>query len=36
VAALNWGVADRVAAFERRKVDQRTGLLLIGTGIKPG
>jgi 2-polyprenyl-3-methyl-5-hydroxy-6-metoxy-1,4-benzoquinol methylase len=34
-AVLGWGVADKVAEFERRHTEGRLGFLLIGTGIKP-
>lgn len=35
-AAIDWRLADRVARFERGPVERRLGMLLVGTGIKPG
>jgi SAM-dependent methyltransferase len=34
-AAVGWRFADRVAALERRGVERRAGMLLLGTAIKP-
>ncbi|MEA2449215.1 MAG: hypothetical protein QOG63_1147 [Thermoleophilaceae bacterium] len=35
-ASLGWRLADRVARFERGAIERRLGMLLVGTGIKPG
>jgi 2-polyprenyl-3-methyl-5-hydroxy-6-metoxy-1,4-benzoquinol methylase len=35
-AALGWRIADRVARLERSAVEPRLGMLLLGTGVKPG
>jgi 2-polyprenyl-3-methyl-5-hydroxy-6-metoxy-1,4-benzoquinol methylase len=35
-ASLGWGAADRVARFERGLIERHLGMLLVGTGIKPG
>jgi SAM-dependent methyltransferase len=35
-AAVDWGLADRVARFERGAIERRAGMLLVGTGMKPG
>lgn len=34
-AVLGWSLADRVALMDQRGLEQRLGLLLIGTGFKP-
>jgi 2-polyprenyl-3-methyl-5-hydroxy-6-metoxy-1,4-benzoquinol methylase len=34
-AALGWGFSDRVAQLDAAHIEQRSGLLLLGTGIKP-
>lgn len=34
-AALGWALADRVALMDRRGIERRFGLLLVGTGYKP-
>jgi 2-polyprenyl-3-methyl-5-hydroxy-6-metoxy-1,4-benzoquinol methylase len=36
VASLSWELSDRVARLERGPVERRMGMLLLGTGIKPG
>jgi 2-polyprenyl-3-methyl-5-hydroxy-6-metoxy-1,4-benzoquinol methylase len=35
-APFGWTLADRLAAWERRKTERRVGLLLLGAGIKSG
>jgi SAM-dependent methyltransferase len=35
-ASAGWQLADRVARLERGPVERRLGMLLVGTGIKPG
>jgi 2-polyprenyl-3-methyl-5-hydroxy-6-metoxy-1,4-benzoquinol methylase len=35
-ASLGWGLADQVASIERGAIERRFGMLLVGTGIKPG
>jgi 2-polyprenyl-3-methyl-5-hydroxy-6-metoxy-1,4-benzoquinol methylase len=35
-ASIGWRFADQVARVERGAIDRRLGMLLLGTGIKPG
>jgi 2-polyprenyl-3-methyl-5-hydroxy-6-metoxy-1,4-benzoquinol methylase len=34
-AALGWNLGDRAAEFDARHIEPRSGLLLLGTGLKP-
>jgi hypothetical protein len=35
-ASVGWRFADRVARLERGAIERTLGMLLLGTGIKPG
>jgi hypothetical protein len=34
-APLGWGLSDALARLERGPLERTTGLLLLGTGVKP-
>jgi 2-polyprenyl-3-methyl-5-hydroxy-6-metoxy-1,4-benzoquinol methylase len=36
MASIGWKLADRVSRLERGPIERQLGMLLVGTGIKPG